>query len=310
MQINLFDTVRAFLDKRAFEVTKSRGLTQRDLYRQMGHSLEVMLNEWRREAAPSIPYQDAVCQLAYVYSHVAMNAQLLYEALCFNFEFSNVRVSLGGALLDVLKGIDRLRICAFGSGPGTELLGLSKFLGPQCLPRCPVELDVLRIDRVEEWAQSCEALEESIYSQFGHRRKLTFRTSFLPWNSSAPDFALLTKAMEGRHLFLFSYVVSELLEEGELDAVADLLSHMARASPGAAFLILDRCGNRTQANISTLLAKAGLHSRAEDTLSNSVDYWEHPKRSLQPYIDAIGHMPRGSRQGGKREAYFVIAKGP
>ncbi|WXH32365.1 hypothetical protein WA016_06348 [Myxococcus stipitatus] len=277
----------------------------------MGNSIDVMLAEWQREGAPSIPYHDPVFQLAYVYSHVAMNAHLLDEALRCEFPIKGRPVSVGSALLNLLKKTDRLRICTFGSGPGTELLGLSRFLGSKWLPHIPVELDVLHMDRVDQWAPSSKALQDSIESQFGRKRKLAFSTSFLPWNASKPDVASQTRALEERHLFLFSYVVSELLDQAELDAVSGLLSQMVRASPHAVFLIIDRFGDdRTQANISSLVAGAGLQPLAEDTLPNYVGFDEHAKTSLRQYVNVIGRMPRGSRFGGKKEAQFVIAQRP
>lgn len=306
MRIDLFETVRDCLDRLARDIAQSQGLSDNELYALMNQWLEVMRHEWRRESAPSIPYNDAVVQLAYIYSHVAMNAQLINEVLQHEFTFSNVRQSLGEAVLDFFKQNDTLRICSFGSGPGTELLGFSKFLAPKWLPIYPVNLDVLRIDKVQEWSNSCGALDAAIASQFNRRGHLRFRTNFLPWDSSNADYESLTA--EEYQFFIISYIVSELLEQTELETVADFLKEMSRASPGAIFLFIDRIDARTQENIDFIKTNAGLVALTEDTLSNSMDFWEDSKSSMRPYVSVIERMPRGSRNGGKAEAYFTIAK--
>src|SRR5258707_11394015 len=68
---------------------------------------------------PEIQYEDALCRLGYLYRHATANATL----------FELVLGESGELRAAVRQSVEqRINICTVGGGPGTELLGLAKFL--------------------------------------------------------------------------------------------------------------------------------------------------------------------------------------
>ena len=101
---------------------------------------------------PNIDYGDPFCRIGYLYRHGAANANL----------FKNV-LTQSESLLAKIHGSSSgtLNVCAAGGGPGTELLGLAKFLlnEPDMMPR-KVVFSVL--DNISEWADTWDSLAEEV----------------------------------------------------------------------------------------------------------------------------------------------------
>ena len=84
---------------------------------------------------PSIDYNDPLCRLGYLYRHVPAQATLFDHVL-----------SIADEVWPKSTEADQhvLRVCAAGGGPGTELLGIAKYLlhRPHKMPR-KIEFTVL-----------------------------------------------------------------------------------------------------------------------------------------------------------------------
>ena len=73
---NYIRTVKAVLDH-ALEVVRAKlGLTVDDMRTALVGQLQNMTNEWFSGDTPNIAYCDPICRLAYLYCHVAANANL------------------------------------------------------------------------------------------------------------------------------------------------------------------------------------------------------------------------------------------
>src|SRR5690606_25196920 len=107
--------------------------------------------EHRRDE-PAIDYDDALCRLGYLYRHAPANATLFEQVLLGSGE-------LRGKIRDAAHNV--LRIFAIGGGPGTELLGLAKYLlrRQRSIPR-KIRFTVL--DNVPHWGETWEQLAEAV----------------------------------------------------------------------------------------------------------------------------------------------------
>ena len=104
---------------------------------------------------PAIEYEDPLCRLGYLYRHAAANATLFEHALRNSPEAKEkVRAAHQGTL----------RVCAVGGGPGTELLGLTKYLvGGDAFPR---KIAFTVLDGVPHWGETWQHLAEVVEDEF------------------------------------------------------------------------------------------------------------------------------------------------
>ena len=118
--VQLFEMVRSALDQTLTVLCHRKGLTEIEAQKKLVEHLQGMSNQWYSGLRPTIAYDDPLCRLAYLYCHVAVNSNLFERCIretphiC---EYLNSKLSSDG-----------LRICGFGGGPGTELLGLAKHI--------------------------------------------------------------------------------------------------------------------------------------------------------------------------------------
>ena len=84
--------------------------------------------------------------------HAAANATLV-ERVMRKSEVFRLKIS------NASEGV--LRICSMGGGPGTELLGLAKYLLHQPLLIPPRKISFTVIDNVTEWADTWEQLADA-----------------------------------------------------------------------------------------------------------------------------------------------------
>ena len=119
--MNYFEIVKSALDALLTGICVHKGLNPEQALAMVGQHLETMSKEWFSGDTPNIAYGDPLCRFAYLYSHTAVNANLCEDCI-------RSLDGIGEQVLGRLNETGELRVCAFGGGPGTELLALSKFL--------------------------------------------------------------------------------------------------------------------------------------------------------------------------------------
>ena len=188
---------------------------------------------------PAIQYEDPFCRMAYLYMNVAIHASLVEHSL------RSFRKIVPLFKEKIAQG-QEIRICALGGGPGSELLGVVRFIESLKLAQ-PAYLDFTLVDRVKEWDESWHALKKGVDDQlqkeYGPNRSkwpAVISRSFLPLNvTAAGDFRDFAIRFNGIDIFIFCYLVSELKEyvRGFEETLQLLVS---RAAPGALLLFIDR----------------------------------------------------------------------
>ena len=116
--IKYFEIVRDIIESnmRAFQGT----FTRNELCAQLRNYSSQMSENWMSGQQPNIPYHDPLCRMAYLYSSVPVNANLVEHVFERDSELEEY-------LDETQQRNGRVSICAFGAGPGTELLGLGTF---------------------------------------------------------------------------------------------------------------------------------------------------------------------------------------
>src|SRR5579862_8425670 len=112
------DLVRRVLEQTVERYASESGMTVSEVLAKIREHIDATAKEHQKDE-PDIQYADALCRLGYIYRHATANATVFEFVLRESGELRSVIRQAGG---------QKLNICAVGGGPGTELLGLAKFL--------------------------------------------------------------------------------------------------------------------------------------------------------------------------------------
>ncbi|MFZ1989413.1 MAG: hypothetical protein WAW96_06520 [Alphaproteobacteria bacterium] len=290
-----FEIVKRILDKNVSAVATSRNKTVAEITGNVAAHLKAMSAQWYSGKAPTIAYGDPICRLAYLFAHVATNANL------FEYVFSEIRP----LILD--EDDDQLEILVFGGGPGTELLGLAKHLYEKPLAgQLDVSIDI--VDRVTEWNENISWLKKEISAtyakKFGKPSKWPARFSGSNYTldfSNLKSFGNLPTLFE-KNLFVFNFVLSEIFDPSKLLPV---MRAMIKGSPDdAKFLFVDRSDDATIDKIDAILTALGLQFSDGAATQSNMD-GDEQKSVLASYSRQLGRNPRV-----RWDAVWILAEKP
>lgn len=306
--INYFGTVKAALDAILPGICRYYSISPADALAYVKSHLESMNEEWFSGEHPNIAYHDPLCRFSYLFCHTAVNANLCEHAL-------RNSPDIVAFLADRMDNAQELRVCAFGGGPGTELLALSKYLS-RTRPNGPIaRLSFTLLDRVPEWSESWTALESQINEQLRATGQHFVNWPFNISKSFIPhDMTLMANYANMPHLFqqdlyVLNYVVSEII--GDQTNFQSVLQTAAHSSPpGSKFIVIDRDQASVTEKAAALLRGAGLTVGDVRTTSTNMDQGEQAS-TLAVYSRAIGRNPRVQWGGnGRRGAFWVVGTRP
>lgn len=189
-----------------------------------------------RTSEPDIDYKDPLCRLGYLYRHATANATLFERVLrdCGELQ-QKVRQSDGG----------KLHIASIGGGPGTELLGLAKYL-LRAATSTPRKITFTVLDAVPQWAETWQQLADEVEKEFGSalpsrgRPAPSIAPVFLPMNvvdpTSYQSYAYQFRSVD---IVVFNYLFSE--NKTALAEATGVVKHLRGAvPPGCVFIVIDR----------------------------------------------------------------------
>lgn len=306
--MNYFETVKTVLDATLARLCANRCMSVEDGQRLLATHLKTMSDEWFSGAAPNIAYGDPFCRLAYLYCHVAVNANVCEMVIRRTPAARNM-------IIEKMENEEDLRVCAFGGGPGTELLALAKYLHKTYEKgNPPLSISFTILDSVQEWAESWSSLQRAIDRRMKAIYPKPAQRPFIVSNSfnsfdmtCVSEYAALDEYLQ-HDLYIMNYVVSELLEK--TDDFADLIKRMADSAPsGAVFLVIDREQDRVISLINKLLKQAGLTLVGDPGKDSGNMDSDEESSTLEPYVSAIGRRPRVQWGGSTGKGVFwVVAR--
>lgn len=292
-----FTTVKAALDALIVGISQHRGVQPNVALKLAGAYLRNMSQQWRSGQNPTIAYSDPLCRFAYLYCHTPANA-----AICELFVRNDADTL--NYILNKINQDEELKVCAFGGGPGTELLALSKLLRRMHgFGRLEAHGDVsfTLFDNVPEWAESWSTLESAIKAnftaEFGSRRSWPFTVSkfFQPFDMTRVEQYANLHQLFIQDIYFLNYVVSEIFTEHA--ALGNLINVMAQHAPlGARFIFIDRNQDQVVDWCRDLLQGAGLTEVHFSESSTNMDTDEQSAQ-LGDYIGLVGWNPRVSWNG-------------
>jgi hypothetical protein len=265
---------------------KSRDVVCKDVLKHY----QRMSGQWTCGRKPQIAYHDPICRTAYLYGIVPAFANLVEYVFRRDTE-------LATHFLKVHRGKGKVSICAFGGGPGTELLGVAKWVEKNTKPGEQVSIEYLLLDKVNEWLESWRAIKNAIESRF--RKNISrFRKDWplvLSGDFSKIDitdtsgFGNLGSLFE-QDIFVLSYVVSEVFSE--VEELTEFSTEVANNAPiGSKFVFIDRAGDTWKNDVTRLAKNAGLRLSAFRETKTNMDTDEESSH-LGSLIHDIGWNPK------------------
>jgi hypothetical protein len=234
------------------------GITEADAFSRVQAFIEDNSERWRLED-PNINYEDPFCRMAYLYMNVAVHASLVEEALGFYPQVRKLIQQRVAESRDIQIGI-------MGGGPGSELLGIVRYIQSLRLAR-PAHLDLVLVDKMREWDESWHALksgiDDELKNSYGDNRgawPVSISRSFLPLDmTSVQDFAHFATRFGNIDLFLVTYLVSEL--KGSMAELTNVLRTLiSRAHPESLVLFIDRNEKVVRYAVQKMIHNIGLQS--------------------------------------------------
>ena len=142
---------------------------------------------------------------------------------------------------------EKLTVCSLGGGPGTELLGLTKFLSRQA-KKVPPRIEFTVLDNVNHWAETwkqlAKAAERTFEAQFG-KGQVIVEQNFLKDDALDPSTYIgYPSFFKEVNLVVCNYLFSE--NQTKLDEAGQAISNLAHiVSDGCIFVVIDRLEQNT-----------------------------------------------------------------
>ncbi len=297
-----FKIVKLVLDDAIEHYAKSSGLSVDDVLGTISRHIQKTSDEYRN-TEPEIDYQNPLCRLGYFYRHVPANATL--------FEWVLQRSSRLQKKLEKAKQ-ESLHICSIGGGPGTELLGLGKYLLqiPQHRPR-DIKFSVL--DNVPQWSETWERLAEAVAAELGKASPViapSFNQLDVLDESSYKDYAFKFRKTD---IVVFNYLFSE--NKTRLNQAQAVLRHLAKVTPeDCVFVVIDRLEHdeKFTNDVVKSFVNAGFPEPKFNKISGSMDGDEKTGELGKIYTSKLGSPRLKFSTTWLRDPtvfWFVSAKG-
>ena len=185
---------------------------------------------------------DPYYQIAYLYKYASLRADIITHI--FEKERSLYRL-----LTDDLGDSGLSSVCVLGTGPGTELIGLAKWIE---LENIAGQIDFVLTDYVEEWINCLYHTQKQISVRSPKKpiNILKFYCNDESYGNILDDDNLLDTK-----LYIISYVISEIMQNhGKLIAFRDLINGLfRRSSSGTKIIFVDRNENSVDETIRTIV---------------------------------------------------------
>lgn len=254
--MNCFELLKRVLDDAYAEIPGTEKNKDEQIATELGR-LSDLYKDLRQYK--DIDYSKAVTRFAYVYSYVTCHANLVYQL-----------TSRSKLLRDLFKS-ERVQVACIGGGPGSDLIGLLKFLEER---RSEITLSCMIYDRETAWGETWAGLLEEVDSG------VNVLPAFMPFDVVKENTWTKFRKYLSSDLFTMIYFMSEVY--GLKDNADAYFAHlMGYAKPGALFLFVDNrrsgLGRAFSEWFDELAGKYGLELLEVDEGSIGLPYDEEKK---------------------------------
>ena len=255
--IQIFKTLGRVLDRSVSHWTADTEHQLDGFVSQVKEAILHMRREYNRKKRPEIPFGDPVYRLAYLYEYAPANA-LAVEAV-LNDDAKNQRLISG-----LLTSKQCISLCCLGGGPGSEVVGVAKWIVRQQLDT--TQLEVLVTDKYPQWKDQWKSVRDTLNTNFSAGGAvsakippLVLSRGFAKVDVINPAYARLQALRRGFDLYVVSYVVSHIYTSEDLSLFRQFMQSVIDSAPnGSKFLFIDRNESDWQTSVATLLDYPGI----------------------------------------------------
>lgn len=256
MTITFFELLGLVIEREIDFIADHLNKSVDEIYELIVEEAERNQAEWYSNRVPNLNYQYPACRLAYLYIVAAANSSTFQYVLESDQDLNQY-------VLGIAEERHEIKICAFGAGPGTELLAMAKFFAQQNLGHS-ISVDFQLLDRVQEWTSSWYGIRDQINDSF----KKLYGTNRSTWpmipsgNFLACDVTQLDRLpylsnVWGQDVYVINFLLSEVFNDDP--GLRAFLSKVTEFAPsGARFVFIERRGYMWQNRMATIAAESGL----------------------------------------------------
>jgi hypothetical protein len=256
MPVSFFELLGPVIDREVDFVARQRNISEADVYELIIDEAENNKLEWFSDRVPNLNYRSPECRLAYLYIVAAANAGTFQHVLETNEDLRNY-------VLQIAQERHEIRVCAFGAGPGTELLAMAKFFEQQRLGHS-VSVDFQLLDRVGEWQSSWYGIRDKVNEAFRNlygpdRSKWPVIPSgnFIACDVTALDQIPYLGSIWNQDVYVVNFLLSEIFTDNP--GLRAFLRKVAEFAPkGARFVFIERRGYIWQQRMRHIASESGL----------------------------------------------------
>ena len=245
------------MDQSVSDWTLKTGLPLGRFVSQVKEAIRHMGDEYYSKKRPEIPFGDLVYKSAYLYEYAPANA-LAVEAVLTE-DAKNQRL-----ISSLFTSKQRISLCCLGGGPGSEIIGVAKWIVRQQLDT--TQLEVFVTDKYPQWKDQWKSVQDTLNTYFlaggvasAKRPPLVVSSGFAKVDVINPGFSRLPALRWGFDLYIVSYVVSHIYTPKDLSRFSQFMRSVIDSAPkGSKFLFIDRREQDWRTSVVTLLDYPGI----------------------------------------------------
>lgn len=224
-----------------------------------------------------VNYRDTSTRLAYIYTYVAAHADYLVQVL------EKAQARLEEPLFDV----ESLRVTCLGGGPGSDLIGILKYLDENREREGVKKLKCYLLDREQAWADSWTELDESLQA------KVDVNVNFQPLDVTEPESWAHQRKFLQADLFTLIFFASEVHSLDGNGVVSDFWrSVLEAAKSGAIFVFIDNGHTRFTDSFDALCNEYRLERIYGHDGVRYTPRFDEQASELSEYTEVFGRNPR------------------
>ena len=290
--LQIFKSLGKVLDQCVSDWKHDTGLPLDRLVPLVEKAVRHMSDEYHGGHPPEIPFECLVYRSAYLYEYASANAFAVEAVLNDDAEDQGL---ISGLLTSKLP----ISLCCLGGGPGSEILGVAKWIVRQQLGT--TQLEVVIIDKCLEWRNQWKSVRDTLNTNFSagssisaQRRRLVVPKGFVKVDVIDPESAQLPPLVHGFDLYVVSYVVSHIYTDYGLSQFCKFMRSVIDSAPkGSKFLFIDRREPDWQTSVATLLGYPGIeisgpYFSSKDSPGDS----QEEKTDLGVLFEHLNRFPR------------------
>jgi hypothetical protein len=289
-----FETVGKVINPEIDRIASLQGVSRNEIVSQVSQDLATISKQYTDNHRPVIPFDDPLFRIAYLYGTLPINAHVVEVVFDSDSDLQKWFRS------QIRNRNGTIKVCTLGGGPGTEILGLAKWIEGQP-SKTPLTLSALVTDKFLEWRADWLALRNQINQQLDHHYKAASRARPLSISGRFQQVDVESSAtvsdrqsLSNHDINIVSYLVSSIFNRFDnfFGFMTDLVKRVPR---GSKFLFIDRAAyHETWKNpIRELASKAGMQlSEFQRTVSHTPHDLGEQKTDLGVIFTEIQRSPR------------------